>query len=295
MSKKQIRRHFNQAAQTYEATAVVQAEVARRLAERFELFTDQPEKILDLGAGTGYLTQAALKHYPKAQVFALDLSEKLLAQQKIKKALFKRQRHFLVCADAENLPFPKATFDWVISNGMFQWTDMDQAFAEVRRVIKPEGVLLFSYFGPDTFKELRLAWALVDDQPHVNEFVDMHNVGDGLINSGFARPVMDQEIIRLTYESPLALLKDIQHMGTNTLLKPGHKGLMGKNKWRAFLQALEKFRLPDGRYPLSFEVVYGQAWASKEIIKGPDRDKSGIHQITLDEFNLMIKKDDTNA
>jgi malonyl-CoA O-methyltransferase len=140
--------------------------------------------------------------------------------------------------------------------------DLGAAFREIHRVIKPGGLFIFASFGPDTLKELRAASAGVDDHQHVNRFIDMHDVGDALVHSGFSNPVMEMEQITLTYADLPALLRDLKAIGAHTVLEGRRTGLMGKSAWRKLLLNYETFR-QDDRLPANYEVVYGHAWAER--------------------------------
>jgi malonyl-CoA O-methyltransferase len=121
-----------------------------------------------------------------------------------------------VAADAAQLPFAAARFDLVFCNLVLQWCpDPDAVFREVHRVLGERSLFLFSTFGPDTLKELRAAWAGVDEYSHVNRFIDMHDIGDALIRAGFAEPVMDVEHITMTYASVHDLMRDLKAVGAH--------------------------------------------------------------------------------
>jgi len=167
--------------------------------------------------------------------------------------------------------------DVIFSSLMLQWCDPpDEAFAEVRRVLKPSGFFAFTTFGPDTLRELRSAWADADREPqeynHVNRFVDMHDIGDMLVHAGFADPVMDMEYVTLTYDSPKALLAELKAIGATNRTRGRPTGLMGRARFARVLARLEALRR-DGRIPATFEVVYGHAW------KGEPRTSAEGHAI----------------
>jgi len=169
-----------------------------------------------------------------------------------------------VCADAERLPFVDASFDLVFSNLMLQWaTDNDATFAELRRVLRPGGLLLFTSFGPDTLRELRESWARVDDYNHVNLFMDMHDVGDALLNARFADPVMDVEKLTVTYPDARRLMRDLKQIGAHNVTGGRPRGLTGKRHLQAMIDAYERFR-SDGLLPASYEIVYGHAWKAQQ-------------------------------
>jgi len=118
---------------------------------------------------------------------------------------------------------------------------------------------MFSTFGPDTLKELRQVFATVDSYPHVNAFVDMHDLGDQLVQAGFGDPVMDMEIITVTYADLKSLLLELKAIGAHNVLPGREKGLMGRRRWERLVAEYDKLRR-DGRLPSTYEVVYGHAW-----------------------------------
>ncbi|KUJ72621.1 malonyl-ACP O-methyltransferase BioC [Thiomicrospira sp. WB1] len=291
-----IQQHFNQAARTYDEAAVLQKRVAEDMDQRLDLVTLTPERILDLGAGTGFLSVKLQRRYPKASLLSLDLSPHMLQAARVRlgaqrprwwqKPFQRRPLPGLLNADAHSLPLADHSVDLVMTNLMLQWCDdPDRVFAEIRRVLRPEGLFMFSSFGPDTLKELRQAWSNVDDREHVNTFIDMHDLGDALIRNGFGQPVMDTTHFTLTYDRPMGVLKDLKAIGATNATQGRAHGLTGKNRFQAMLKAYEGFRqTTDGQIPATFEVVQGHAWAAEEVIKGPHRDKSGHVEISLDEF-----------
>lgn len=254
-----VRSSFNQAAQDYDRVAVLQREIGGRLLERVGVIRMQPEQILDLGAGTGYVTRLLRKAYPGARVIAVDIAHAMLLQARCKSAWWRRPR--FVCGDIEVLPFQSQSVDLLISNVSLQWcNDLDAVFAEFRRVLRPGGALFFSTFGPDTLRELRVSWQAADAYSHVNTFLDMHDIGDALMRAGLAEPVMDVERITLTYLEVRGLMSDLKVLGAHNVTRGRARGLTGRGAWRAMLAAYENFRR-EGVLPATYEVVYGHAWA----------------------------------
>jgi malonyl-CoA O-methyltransferase len=166
----------------------------------------------------------------------------------------------LVCADFGQLPLAPNSLDLVWSNLALHWHPQpDRVFAEWRRVLRVDGLLMFSNFGPDTFRELRNAFAAMDETPHTLPFVDMHDFGDQLVEAGFTTPVMDMEQITVTYDTAQALLADVRAFGGNPLATR-RRGLAGRAAWKRMLDALESQRGPSGKLGLTFEVIYGHAF-----------------------------------
>ncbi len=166
----------------------------------------------------------------------------------------------VLCGDFGNFPFGPNSVDLVWSNLALHWHPQpDRVFAEWRRVLRVEGLLMFSNFGPDTFRELRSALATLDDGAHVLPFVDMHDFGDQLVEAGFSTPVMDMEVITVTYDTAEALLADVRALGGNPL-ETRRRAVVSRAAGRRVMQALEAQRRPDGKLALTFEVIYGHAF-----------------------------------
>ena len=259
IDKLQARRAFNRAATTYDAVAELQYEIGDRLIERLDYVRLQPARILDLGAGTGFFSAALLKRYRKADIVALDVAENMLRQVQGRGGWFRKPR--CVCADAETLPFADDSFQLIFSNLMLQWSvDLEQTFMELRRVLAPGGLLMFTTFGPDTLMELRASWEKVDGFTHVNTFIDMHDVGDSLLSTRWAEPVMDSERITVTYRQLGTLMQDLKQIGAHNVTHGRPAGLTGRQRMQQLAEAYEQFR-EDGVLPASYEVVYGHAWS----------------------------------
>lgn len=259
LDSRAVRDSFDRASSTYEAAAVLQANVADDLLSRLDAFAFRPGVVLDLGAGPGRATGVLKRKYRHALVIALDIAPGMLQQAQRHQRLF--QRFQRVCADANRLPFADGSVDVIFSNLMLQWCNPDWAFAEARRVLKPEGFFTFSTFGPDTLKELRASWAAVDDYQHVHQFMDMHDVGDALVRAGLMEPVLDVEHVRLTYSSVLDLMRDLKTIGAHNVTAGRARGLTGKSRLQQMQSAYEVFRT-EGRLPATYEIVYGAAWGA---------------------------------
>lgn len=258
LDKRRLREQFAQAAPTYDAVAVLQREIADRLLARLNLIKQVPQMVLDAGAGTGYCTRALARRYRKARVLGLDLAWPMVAHARRAGGWFARERY--VCGDLERLPLADASVDLVVSNLSLQWCEPATAFAELRRVLRPGGLLMFTSFGPDTLKELRAAWQAVDAAVHVHAFVDMHIVGDALVHAGFADPVLDVDRFTLTYADVDGLLRELKQLGAHNAAHGRPRALTGKSRYRQFKAAYEAQAVA-GRIPATYEAVYGHAWA----------------------------------
>lgn len=278
------RRSFDRAAGSYDGAAVLHTQIRQEHLARLELVSLAPRVVLDAGAGTGHASRALRLRYPKSLVIALDFSESMLRSAR-------RQQPWLrpfgrVCAAAERMPFQDGSIDLIFSNLLLQWCDPERLFPEMRRVLKPAGLLTFTSFGPDTLRELRGAWAQADHGAHVLPFIDMHDLGDALGRHGFSAPVLDVERITLFYQSVDAVCADLKATGARNALAERSRGLTGPRKMERMRGAYEKLR-DQGRLPATYEVVFGHAWAPAG--DAPRAAPNGV-RFSLAEMQRQLKK-----
>ena len=260
-----------------ESSNFLRREIASRMHDKLGLIKIKPERVLDAGCGEGADLMKLQDNFPGAHLFGVDASFSMLAAgrqiQQAEKSYIGRffgklldsklglgSHSNIACADFSQLPLASNSVDLIWSNLALHWHPQpDQVFTEWRRVLRTDGVLKFSCFGPDTLLELRQAFSTVDQFPHTVPFVDMHDFGDMLVNCGLSTPVMDMEKLTLTYESVDKLFADVRALGGNPLLTR-RQGLIGKHAYRCLRAELEKMRNQDGRIPLTFEIIYGHAF-----------------------------------
>lgn len=284
IDKREVRRAFSKAADSYDAAAVLQHEVCQRMLEKLDLMRMQPQRLLDVGSGTGRGTRLLAQRYPEAQVTALDIALGMLQHARGTagwwRKLFSGRREHYLCADVEALPLAAQSVDMVWSNLALQWcNDLPATFVELHRVIHNDGLLMFSTFGPDTLRELRIAFAGVDGYNHLNRFADMHDVGDMLVAAGFADPVMEMEKITLTYDDARAVMQDLKRIGAHNATTGRAPGMLGKEKWARVVQNYETLRR-DGKLPTTYEVIYGHAW------RVPPRQAADGRAVVRTDFKL---------
>ena len=252
MSK--IRNTFNSASSNYNDNAFLQNEIANRLAEKLKVISIKPQTIIDLGSGTGFLSEKTAKIFPNSILVCVDF-----AQQ----SLLENSQNLKVCANAYKLPFASNSVDFIVSNLMMQWCpDLTTLFNECFRILKPQGLFLFTTFGPDTLKELKRSWSVVDSSAHVNNFIDMHDIGDQMLQSGFQSPIMEMEKLTLTYEKVVDLMQDLKAIGAQNVTNRS-KALTGKTKFKKMIEMYESYR-SDGKLPATYEVIYGHAWKNEK-------------------------------
>lgn len=256
-----LKRSFGRAASGYAEVAVLQREVESRLLEQLAVLEEKkPARILDIGSGPGRASAAMKKRWPGADVIALDLALPMLREVPRQTRFWRPVKR--VCAEASQLPFADASIDVIFSSLCLQWVpDLPVALAEFRRVLRPQGLLLFSTFGPDTLLELREAYlAAGERQPPLSPFAAIQQVGDALIAAGFRNPVLERDLFTLTYADVRGLLQELRAIGAGDARVQRPRGLGGKARHAGMVQAYEGQRR-NGVLPSSWEVITATAWA----------------------------------
>ena len=225
----------------------IAAETGRRLAARMTALRPPRGPVLDLGCGPEPGADL-LQAQPKAEIFGVDWCASMLPSDPP-----------CAAADIHRLPFAAASFAVVWASLVLPWSfDPPRLLAEARRVLVPGGLLMISTLGPGSLAEVQAAFAGADQRgPHVQAFIDMHDLGDLLIACGFAEPVLECERISLIYPAPRRLIDELREAGV--LAMPAmRKGLTGRQLWQRATAALAR---ADGRAALSLEGIFAHAWA----------------------------------
>ena len=261
----QVGRRFSRVAANYDQADFFVREVDRRMQERLDYVKVEPQRILDLGCSRGGSLSGLAARYPQAELLGLDIAPAMLQSGRVARpgwqrwlGLGQKNEALRLAGDAANLPLKSASTAIVWSNLLLHWLDDPlPALAEAHRVLEVGGLLMFSTLGPDSLKELRSAFS--DGYAHTQRFIDMHDLGDMLVGCGFADPVMDMEVLTLTYDSFDVLLGELRAAGSGCAMKARRHGLTGRQAWDRARDGYERLRI-DGRLPATFEVVYGHAW-----------------------------------
>ena len=280
IDKARVRAAFGRAAHSYDAAAILQKQVREEMLSRLDWVSLKPNTILDAGCGTGAASHALQKRYPHAQVVSLDFALAMLQKTRDRdflarlllqcQRLIGRKAHHVLCADIERLPLANNSIDLLWSNLAMQWcNDLDATFSEFHRVLRPQGLLMFSTFGPDTLKELRVASQSYPGVTSVSRFIDMHDIGDALIRAGFSAPVLDVERYTLTYDDVKSVMRDLKSIGAHNATDGRARGLLGRGFLQKITTSYEQFRQA-GKLPATFEVVYGHAWRAQDKPKLAD-------------------------
>jgi SAM-dependent methyltransferase len=227
------------------------------LAERLSSVTRRFPLALDLGTPGGALAEALRKG---GQVDEVVVAEPCAAES---------TKGLRVAADEEALPFADRTFDLAVSALALQWVnDLPGTLAQIRRVLKPDGLLLAVLVGGDTLTELRQSLAAAEAaleggaSPRVSPFVEVRTLGSLLQRAGFALPVTDFDRLTVRYSSPAALFRDLRAMGaTNALAERRRVPLRRLTLSRAGEFYTAHFVDADGRLRATFDLVWMSAWA----------------------------------
>lgn len=268
VDRQQVGRRFSRAAATYLQGDFFAREVDRRMQDRLDYVKLEPTRILDLGCSRGGSFAGLTARYPQAELLGLDLAPAMLQVEPAGRSGWPRWLGFgksvgpqRLAADAAKLPLKARSTSLVWSNLLLHWLDDPlPALAEAHRVLEVGGLLMFSTLGPDSLKELRAAFA--DGYAHTQRFIDMHDLGDILVGCGFADPVMDMEVITLTYDDLDPMFAELRAAGSACAMKARRHGLGGRQAWAEARAAYEGMRR-NGKLPATFEVVYGHAWKAE--------------------------------
>ncbi|WP_353172157.1 methyltransferase domain-containing protein [Paracandidimonas soli] len=245
-------------------------EVAQRMLQRLSYIRIAPTDILDAGCGAAHALEPLRFRFPQLRYIGLDANASLLetARQRYaaRPGFWQKLRNkptpelqFLQ-ADMAASGLPPESLDLVWSNMALHWhPEPHNVLAEWRRTLRPGALVMFSCLGPGSLPEIRQAIAQADLQTAAPEFVDMHDLGDLLLQNGFSDPVMDQELLTLTYRTAEKLLDDLRIMGGNP--STDRRASLPGRRWRErLLAALESQRHMDGTIHLTLELAYGHAW-----------------------------------
>lgn len=263
VDKAQLARRFGAAARHYDAHARFQQEVGQALLARMStagIREGQAGCGLDLGCGTGFFLPELAGRCRR--LHGLDLAPGMLAQ-----AARRGSGAWLLCGDAEALPFADQSLDWVFSSLALQWCERPaRAFAELHRVLKPGGQLLFSTLLAESLWQLREAWRTVDGAAHVNRFLALSQLRDAVQAGGFRLPAAEGEgaarleslTWSLAYPALGDLLRDLKGIGASQVNDGRSQGLGNRQRLRRLGEAYERYRQPDGLLTASYQVCLGR-------------------------------------
>ncbi|MBS83430.1 MAG: malonyl-[acyl-carrier protein] O-methyltransferase BioC [Gammaproteobacteria bacterium] len=249
--KYKLLKSFNKSAKQYDKYSIVQQEVANRLIDRIKMIKINPKKILDIGSGTGYLSNKLKKIFPKSEIVCMDISSDMINLSKEK---YSNLLHLV--ADADDLPFKSLSFDFVISSFTFHWCkNIEKILSKITKILDNNGLLIFATVGPDTLNELDNMFKAIDNKKHVNDFLDMHIYGDMLLSHNYKDPVVDMEKIKLEYPDLKTAIKSLRGTGSNVLLSErSNEKVVDK------IKNLYSDNISSNIFSLTYEVIYATAW-----------------------------------
>ena len=257
LNLRDVRRRFDRAASGFDAVDFVHSATREGLLTRLAPMLIDAKTIVDLGCATGAGSRALSKQFRRAHIISIDLSQQMLRQAQHSRSLLGRRS--AVQANAAALPLAAHSVDLVFANLLLPWiSDLTTLFTEMGRVLRKDGLFVFSALGPDSLRELRQAWRGVSDDAHVNRFLDMHDIGDAAVRSGLREPVLDVDRLRVSYDKPEAFFADLTALGGRNSLQNRSRSLTGKVRFGAMKAALAD----PGALTFDLELVYGHCWGS---------------------------------
>ena len=266
MDKFKIQSCFSGAANSYDAAAKVQVQAIDLTLECLDHIysgDDSAKRLLDLGSGTSLSRDKLLQQHKNIHYVALDLSLAMLSYAQHSQKQPGIVNHSSICADGAHLPLQNQSFDLILSNSMLQWCeDLPAVFSECRRVLDDNGMLVFSTFGPDSLKELRQAFTVVDEEAHVGLFAALQEVKKALMIGGFEQIELTTVLLEVEYRHPIDLLRDLKAVGAN-YHQSSSNGLFGKLKFSKMLANYPASAHNLEIYPATYEVIYGTAKKTK--------------------------------
>lgn len=255
-----VRRRFDQASTTFDNADFVHAVTRDGLFARLDGVVIDASLVIDLGCATGAATRQLSKRFRQARILGVDLSGNMLERCGARRRWFSKASY--IQADARALPLADQSVDVVFSNLLLPWIDdLVVVAVEVSRVLREGGLFVFSTLGPDSLLEIRRAWAGINEHQHVNRFLDMHDIGDALVQSGLRDPVLDVDRQTVTYDDTNALFQDLSAVGARNSLAGRQQSLSGKDAFERMRRELERDS-GASKIRLDLELVYGHCWGS---------------------------------
>ena len=280
-----VRRQFLKRRDDFGQHAAVHESLSERLLGRLDVLAMKPQRILDLGCRNGYQMAALRERFPDATVIGADPAPGSPPELPSGWPTWLRRRSKrlpVVACDPHHLPFPDGYFDLVVSNVLLPFCHAPHAvFAETSRVLKVGGAFFFTSAGPDTLLEYRGVWADIDAHVHVFGLIDMHDLGDAMLRSGFAAPVLDRDNITVDYPSIDALQEELFHSGSANIAEGRRRGLMAPSVRKCLRNTTGDMR----RFPVTLELVQGHGWKGELARKRFESNRNN----STDEYRISVE------
>ena len=256
LDKLKVAQSFGRAADQYDRAAIIQKWSGEQLLGTIRDSVIY-NNIADLGCGTGTQSSQLKQRFPQAHVTAVDFSDEMLA--------YARSKHHSkdidwLCSDAENLAMDDASQTLLFSNFALQWcTDINRTLREIYRVLDKGGQFYFAVPGPKTLWELRHVWAQIDEDIHINRFVDSQYWHDAMHCAGF-KEIDLSGCTKIEYhQSVRDLMLNLKTVGANNNNSGKPKHLTGKSHIKRLYAGYEQFKTSRGTIPATWEIIFGSA------------------------------------
>ncbi len=251
VEKSQVKKSFSASSQYYDQVAGLQRDVARRLMNVIAEDVFQPERILEIGCGTGFFSGLLLGLEGARSLTVLDIAQPMVVEA--------RRQHqsscSYVCADAEALPFQAGAFDAAYSSLALQWCpNIRHVFGDCYQLLREHGRLCFSTFGPATLQELKSAWRKVDDFSHVNDFLSADELQSEIRQAGFSSIKVKEQMIETVYPDVMNLMQELKGLGAHNVTRSRKRGLTTRRQLRAMMNAYAEQSNPTLR--ASYQIYY---------------------------------------
>jgi len=271
-----IEQKSNAAAKTFAKHDFIHHHCRNDLIERIKLMNLNPKLAIDLGCAIGSSSRFLAKNFKQCRILSVDLSKSMLIESRKKRSVLTRISE--IQASAHSLPFTSNSIDLIFTNLLMPWIDdLPLFFTEVNRVLKKNGLFIFSTLGPDTLQNIKSIWNKIDDYEHVNPFIDMHIIGDLILKTGLSDPVLDAEKLTINYKNIDSFFADITNTGARNSLRNRNHGLTSKQKINLFKTALNKC-IKDSQLNIELELIYGHAWGNN-LNSNPNEFSVNVSQI----------------
>lgn len=277
--RRQVRRNRDRAAPAFADHDFLKREISERISDRMGDIQRRFPRLLDLGSHGGTLRQALDPALGVEWIVSLDPSERFAA-------MAARNGPALV-SEEEWLPFAPGSFDAIVSSLSLHWVnDLPGALVQARQCLRPDGLFLGAMLGGETLHELRAALMEAETEilggagPRVSPFAELQDAAGLMHRAGFALPVVDSDLLTVTYENAFRLMQELRGMGEGNAIDARRKGMTPR---AVFLRAAEIYQArhaePDGRIPASFQVLYLTGWAPDVSQQQPLRPGSATHRL----------------
>ncbi|MEO5340876.1 MAG: methyltransferase domain-containing protein [Magnetococcus sp. MYC-9] len=267
LDERRLGRAWQRAAAGMASEEGLLARIGQQLMERLDEIRLTPARVLVVGDRTGLMADRLQKRWPRAEICAAARVEWLARSPSSRRLPWQRRPWHLV-AEPHRLPFARGRFDLVISSMALHWSrDLPAALREMRRVLAPDRLLLFTVAGAGTLQELHSCLARMDQERHGHGWVrgpelpSLSGLGELLAASGFVLPVVDRDRIPLPVPDLPFLLQQLRALGAGNHMRQRPAGLLGKGYFKRLEDAYQaSYRLADGRLACTLELLFGHAW-----------------------------------